>query len=140
MYQCINTWDRRYQKAIREPIHLAHLRVGRSRQLYGQKSHSAVSRQDNYCSRAASQPASAALLSKTNAPQRPTITPAALTSIITVNGFSLRFMSVCTQTNGSGQTTLELTLQSPLTACCVFNGFYSESQTCTIDTAIISSP
>lgn len=32
------TWERRYQKAIRESIHLAHLRVGRSRQRYGQKS------------------------------------------------------------------------------------------------------
>lgn len=32
------TWERPYQKAITESIHLAHLRVGRSRQLYGQKS------------------------------------------------------------------------------------------------------
>lgn len=32
------TWERRYQKAIRESIHWAHWRVGRSRQLYGQKS------------------------------------------------------------------------------------------------------
>lgn len=86
VYQRSRTWDRRYQKAIREPIHLAHSRVARSRQLYGHKSHSAVSRQDNYCSRAASRPVSqpvhSALLSKTNAPRRPTITPAALTSII----------------------------------------------------------
>lgn len=82
------TWERRYQKAIRESIHLAHSRVGRSRQRYGQKSQCSESaRQLRFpCSQPASQPSSAALLSKTNAPPRPTITRAALTYIITVNG------------------------------------------------------
>lgn len=112
MYQWSNTWDRSYQKAIREPIHLAHL----SRSIT-----SALRSEVTQCSESArqllfpcSQPAiqCRTLIKDKRSPESHNHT--SCTDFYYHSQWLFTQVHVCLYTNHrSGQATSELTLQGP---------------------------